>query len=123
MKKLSELEFEKMEILNSYLLKAVKIDFMARIEKCALSDACTELEIKEFLRKEYPGSENPDSLSQDDREFLSLLMRYYRQKNKEHDKLKKEDAIKLAVPEPKPSLDFYDAIPSGCFKTLFELAY
>ena len=115
MKKLEIDEVENLGILNSYLLKVTKIDFVTRIEKCALDDRCTEVEIKEFLRKNYPGAQSPEKLSKDDKELLSLLLRYYCQCNKQHEKFKKtHEAIRLAVPERLPSLGFYDVANYRC---------
>lgn len=109
MKKLNESEMEKLVLLNAYLLKATGTNFISKLENCALNDSCSELEAKDFLKKNYPGAQYPENLSKDDRELLSLLLRYYCQCNKQHEKFKKtHEAIKLATPERLPSLGFYD---------------
>ena len=117
MKKLDYNEMESLELLNSF----TEINFISHIEKYAENEACTELEVKKFLKENYPGAENPKNLTDDDRIFLSLLLRYYCQKCKEYSKNKKSDTVKLAAPHPRPSLEFYDSlVPQGCFKAMFS---
>jgi len=121
MKRLNDYEMENLLVLNPYLQKVTGFDFISRIEKCAESEKCTELEVKKFLKESYPGAENPNTLTSDDKIFLSLFLRYYCQKCKEYSKNRKSDTVKLAAPHPRPSLEFYDSIvPQGCFKSVFS---
>ena len=122
MKKLNESEMERLILLNAYLLTATGTNFILKLENCALNDSCSELEAKDFLKKNYPGAQNPENLSKDDKMLLSLLLRYYVQKNKKHEKFKKtHEEIKLAVPKLLPSLEYYDRAYYGRFKTFPEL--
>lgn len=102
-------EERKMHQVNECLKTVTGIDFMEEMEKFALNDNISELQVKEFLRTKYPGADEPESLSDEDRQKMSLFLRYYFQKEEEHSRLYEEaDATRIASPHHKPDLSFYD---------------
>lgn len=100
-----ELSYEQMlhlRSLNNSLLHVTGVDFMSELEDLAASNNKTEKEVQEFFKKNYPGASNLETLNQEDKIHLSLLMSFYLLKVEEHDELAQEiDASQLAYCIPK----------------------
>lgn len=72
---------------NKELKNKTKIDFMAWLKNCARSEAKCEVEARRFLRENYPHNDVDE-----DKRALGLLMKYYYEKEAEHEVLKKINA-------------------------------
>lgn len=111
MKKLKKEEEGYMQTLNAYIKGVTGIDFVDKMEELAIYEKVSELEVRDFFRKNYPGADRPEELSRGDKQTLSLFLRYYCQKVKEHScAYEKADATKLAHPNPRPDLNYYDSL-------------
>jgi len=88
-----------LQTLFSCLLQVTGVDFQSRLADKAKDDRVTELEIKDFLRKNYPGADVPKNLTSEDKVHLDLLMNFYLRKVDEHDIISKDSATKFTCSE------------------------
>jgi len=89
-----------LKILNGSLLSVTGINFLNVLSDYAKNDKITELEVKLFLKKNYPGADTPQNLSKDDKIHLALLNWYYDQKLAEHEELARDNEVKFGCCNP-----------------------
>lgn len=87
---------------NQEIKTTTGIDFMAWLKNCAQSETRCEVEARRFLREKYPHNE-----VEEDKRALGLFMKYYYEKEAEHEVLAKSVGEKVQV-KPDPPENIYD---------------
>lgn len=78
------------------------VDFMVWLKNCAQSETKCEIEARRFLRENYPHNDVDE-----DKRALGLFMKYYYEKEAEHELIAKSVVEKIHL-KPDPPENIYD---------------